>query len=117
MKFKLLENILNEDIEGMKKYYPNISDDDFMSYIKLDPTYKGGNNAGTYGKWILGLADKGKLTNVGHIRDLLNRFEENKKYLINKDIMSYKSLEDVDAMLNDENSYKEQSHRQKVRDN
>ena len=116
MRFKLVETYLIEDIESMKKYYPNIADDVFMDYIELDPTYKGGNNAGKYAKWILALANKGTLDNIGHIKDILTRFDSEKNNLINKDIMKYKSLDELEDMLNDESSYAEKSHRQQVRD-
>jgi len=117
MRFKIInEQYLTEDIESMKKYYPNIENNEFQSLIALDPTYQeGSNNAGKYGKWILGLANKGALKNKGHVRDLLQRFDDNVKQLKNKDIMKYKTLEDVDTMLNDDNSYVELSHRQEVR--
>ncbi|MBO7734743.1 MAG: hypothetical protein J6S67_19440 [Methanobrevibacter sp.] len=116
MKFTLVESIiLVEDIESMKKYYPNIPDEKFMDYIKLDPTYRGGNNAGTYARWILGLANKNQLDNVGHVRDLLTRFEDNKKNLVSKDIMKFKTMQELEDFLNDENSYKDLSHRQEVR--
>ena len=75
------ESILEEDIEGIKKHYPNIPDEKFQELIELDPTYKmGSNNAGTYGKWILGLANKnnGELDNIGHITDVIKRFDQNK---------------------------------------
>ena len=117
MKFRLIERALNEDIESMKKYFPNIPDEQFQSLIELDPTYKeGSKNAGNYGRWILTLANKGKLDNLGHVKDLLTRFNEESKYLKNKDIMKYKTMDEVEDMLNDEDSYKEQSHRQEVRD-
>lgn len=116
MRFKLVETYLIEDIESMKKYYPNIADDVFMDYIELDPTYKGGNNAGKYAKWILALANKGTLDNIGHVKDILTRFDSEKNNLINKDIMKYKSLDELEDMLNDESSYAEKSHRQQVRD-
>lgn len=116
MRFKLVETYLIEDIESMKKYYPNITDDVFMDYIELDPTYKGGNNAGKYAKWILALANKGTLDNIGHVKDILTRFDSEKNNLINKDIMKYKSLDELEDMLNDESSYAEKSHRQQVRD-
>ena len=117
MKFRLLEmDALTEDIESMKKFYPNIPDDKFMYYVSLDPTYKeGSKNAGTYGKWILGLANKGEIENIGHLTDVLRRFEEEKNHLVNKDIMKYKSVDDVEAMLNNDDSYKDLSHRQEVR--
>ena len=117
MRFKkLVETILTEDIESMKKYYPNISDDAFQSYVELDPTYKDGSTqAGKYAKWILGLANKGKLDNIGHVKDVLSRFDEEKNNLKEKDIMKYKSVDEVEAMLNDENSYKALSDRQRLR--
>ena len=117
MKFRLLERVLFEDIESMKKYFPNVPDEQFQSLIELDPTYTpGSKNAGTYGRWILTLANKGKLDNIGHVKDLLTRFNDNAKYLKNKDIMRYKTMDEVEDMLNDDDSYKEQSHRQEVRD-
>lgn len=88
-----------------------------MKLIKLDPTYKPNvDSVGTYGKWILNLFNKGNLKNLGHVTDVLNRFEDSKKQLINKDIGKYKSIEEVESMLNDENSYKETTHRQDVRE-
>lgn len=112
------ESILEEDIEGMKKYYPNIPDEKFQELIELDPTYKkGSNNAGTYGKWILGLANKnnGELDNIGHITDVIKRFDQNKKQLKNKDIMQFKSVEEVDNYLNNDDNYNELTDRQKLR--
>lgn len=112
------ESVLEEDIEGMKKYYKNIPDDKFQELIELDPTYKkGSNNAGTYGKWILGLANKnnGDIENVGHITDAIKRFDQNKKQLKNKDIMQFKSVEEVDDYLNNEDNYNELTDRQKLR--
>lgn len=114
----LNEDYLSEDIEGMKKYYPNIPDEEFQTLIELDPTYKrGSKNAGTYGKWILGMANKngGKLERINHISDILQRFEDNKKLLKNKDILKFKSVEDLENYLNDESNYNELSDRQKLR--
>ena len=54
--FNLYESIqLNEGIEEVKKYFPKIQDSDFTKLIALDPTYRGGNELGKYGKWILAL--------------------------------------------------------------
>ena len=109
---------LTEDIEGMKKYYIKIPEDKFQSLVELDPTYKpGSNNAGTYGKWILNLANKnnGDIPNIGHVTDVLKRFDTNKKQLKNKDIMSFKSIDEIDKYLNDENNYNELSARQRLR--
>ena len=107
---------LNEDIEGMKKFYPNIPDDKFQTYIELDPTYrKGSTQAGKYAKWILGLANKSKLDNIGHVSDLLSRFESVKRTLKNKDIMSYRSMDELEDALNDQSNYNELSDRQELR--
>lgn len=107
---------LTEDIEGMKKYYPNIPEEEFMGYIQLDPTYKkGSTQAGKYAKWILGLANKGKIDNIELLAKVLVDFEEAKPHLVNADIMKYKSAEEVADALDDENSYKELSRRQEVR--
>lgn len=114
----LNEDYIVEDIEGMKKYYPNIPNEQFQVLVELDPTYKkGSKNAGTYGKWILGLANKnrGTIEGAGHITDVLQRFEENKNNLKNKDIGSFKTIADLENYLDDENSYKELSDRQKLR--
>lgn len=109
---------ITEDIEAMKPHYPNIPDEKFQEIIELDPTYKkGSNNAGTYGKWLLNLANKngGDLPNLGHITDVLKRFDTSKKQLKNKDIMKFRSVQEVDDYLNDENNYNELSDRQKLR--
>lgn len=109
--------LLTEDIEAVIRNFPKISDEDFNRLIRLDPTFKEERDSvGTYGKWILTLFNKGKLTNEGHIYDILSRFEENKKNLKNKDINSFKTVEDLDAYLNDESNYKTKTHRQEVRD-
>lgn len=108
--------LLLEDINAVRKNYPKISDKDFDRIIRLDPTFKEGKDSvGTYGKWLLSLFNKGKLTNEGHAYDLLSRFEEDKKNLKNKDIGKFKSLEEVDEYLNDDDNYKTLSHRQEVR--
>ena len=116
--FVLNENYLIEDIENMKPHYPNITNEKFQGLIELDPTYRpGSKNAGTYGKWILGIANKnnGEMPNRGHVKDALTRFEENKKYLKNKDISKFKSVQEIDDYLNDELNYNELSGRQKLR--
>ena len=54
---------LKEDIEAVKKYYPNIPDETFQMLISLDPTYKEGIiSLGKYGKWILNLFKSGRMT-------------------------------------------------------
>ena len=109
---------LIESISDMKKYYPNISEDNFTKYLELDPTYKqGSDKAGQYAKWILGLANKnsGKLDGENHITDIITRFDKEKKHLKDKDIMRFKSIEDLENYLNADNNYNDLSHRQEVR--
>lgn len=122
--FRVLDEIweeerrLREDIQSMKPHYPNIPDERFQELVELDPTYKrGSNTAGTYGKWILGLANRnnGDIDNIGHVTDILNRFEEVKKQLKNKDIMRFRSIDELEDYLNDDNNYNELSDRQRLR--
>ncbi len=111
MKFSLVEGIAD-----VRKHYQSISDDDFNRIIRLDPTFnENRDKVGTYGKWLLNLFNKGNLTNEGHVTDLLSRFEEEKPHLKNKDIGAFKSLDEVDAYLNDDNNYNSLTHRQEVR--
>ena len=46
---------LTEGIAALKRQYPNISDNDYQQLIRMDPTYKGGNEIGKFGRWILDL--------------------------------------------------------------
>ena len=107
---------LFEDIDAVRKNYPKIKKDDFDRLIALDPTYNPNRDSvGTYGKWILNLFNKGKLDRENHVTDILNRFEDSKKQLKNKDINTFKSIEDLDDYLNDDSNYNELSNRQKLR--
>lgn len=54
-------------------------------------------------------------SHLGHLHDTLKRFEDNKKYLKNKDINKFKSIQEIDNYLNDDNNYNELSHSQIVR--
>lgn len=114
MRF-LVEQTLTEDIWALKKYYPKMDDKQFIKYLQLDPTYKGGDNAGNYAKWILSLANKGKLDRPNHVYDILNRFNTNKNRLKTKDIFQFKTIDDLENYLNDENNYNELSRRQELR--
>lgn len=111
MRFRLVE-----DIDAVRRNFPKISEKDFDRLIRLDPTFKEGRDSvGTYGKWILTLFNKGKLTDENHVKDVLTAFEEEKNNLINRDIGRFKSIEEVDAYLNDEDSYKVLTRRQELR--
>jgi hypothetical protein len=54
-------------------------------------------------------------SHLGHLHDALKRFEDNKKYLKNKDINKFKSVQEIDTYLNDDNNYNDLSHSQIVR--
>ena len=101
MKLRILEHSLNEDIEAVKKYYPNIPDDIFMKLVTLDPTYTGKNSLGKYGKWLLNLFNRGKLSqdDFEEVTPLLNQFTIYKNRIQNKDLNSYKSLDDLAELL------------------
>ena len=92
---------LNEDIDAVKKYYPNIDDDTFMQLIQLDPTYRGNQSLGKYGKWILNLYNKGNLStnDMNNITNVLNQFTTYRNRIQNKDLNSYKSLADLEDIL------------------
>lgn len=59
MKIILDETLFLETIASVMANYPNIPEDQFLSIISLDPTYKEGRDSvGKYGKWLLNLYNK-----------------------------------------------------------
>ena len=112
------ENFLYETIADVKKYYPNIDDDTFMELISLDPTYTGKDSVGKYSKWLLNLYNGGKISenDFEEIPNLLNQFTTYRNRVQNKDLNSYKTLDDLAEILTqvvDDDSMLTQ--RQKVR--
>lgn len=102
MKLRIAEsNYLFEDIDAVKKYYPNIDDSTFMDLIALDPTYRNNNSLGKYGKWILNLYNKGEISedDFSEIPALLNQFTTYRNRVQNKDLNSYKSISDLESVL------------------
>ena len=102
MKLYIKESYeLTEAIADIKKYYPKIPDDVFMQLISLDPTYKGNDSAGKYSKWLLNLYNKGNLTDeeFNEVTPLLNQFTIYRNRIQNKDLNSYKSLDDLSNVL------------------
>lgn len=101
MILRINESTLYEDIAAVKKYYPNIPDDTFMELIALDPTYTGKDSVGKYGKWILNLFNRGKISekDFEEIPELLNQFTTYKNRIQNKDLNSYKTLDDLAEIL------------------
>ncbi len=51
----LFNKILNEGIEDIKKYFPKLDEKSLRKLISLDPTYKGREQLGKYGQWIIRL--------------------------------------------------------------
>ena len=98
---RIVETILQETIADVKKYYPNIPDDIFMELIALDPTFTGKDSVGKYGKWLLNLFNRGKITenDFEEIPELLNQFTTYKNRIQNKDLNSYKTLDDLAETL------------------
>lgn len=108
--------LLLETIADVRKLYPQITDQDFNRLIRLDPTFNPNRDSvGTYGKWILTLFKKHKLNNEGHVTDLLRRFDEVKSQLKEKDINRFKSLEEVDNYLDNQDNYNALTARQQLR--
>ena len=101
MILRINESVLYEDIAAVKKYYPNIPDNTFMELIALDPTYTGKDSVGKYGKWILNLFNRGKISekDFEEIPELLNQFTTYKNRIQNKDLNAYKTLDDLAGML------------------
>ena len=93
--------LIYEDIAAVQKYYPNIPNDTFMELISLDPTYTGKDSVGKYGKWLLNLFNRGKISekDFDEIPDLLNQFTTYRNRISNKDLNSYKTLDDLAEIL------------------
>ena len=98
----LMEEYLLEDIAAVREHYPSIDDKTFDKLIRLDPTFKENvDRVGTYGKWLLDLYKKTNKIPDESIKELLTTFNKTKNHLpIDKrDINKYKSIEDLQNML------------------
>lgn len=108
--------VLDEDLAATKNYYPKISQEDFDTVVELDPTFdRSKDRLGSYGKWLLGLFSRDQLTDNDKVKELLKDFDANKNNLKNKDIMAFKTIDDLESYLNNEDNYKELSKKQQLR--
>ena len=99
----LNEEILNESIEDIyTRYYSDIDREKFDTLIALDPTFNADQDRlGTYGKWILAAYKKKNLREpeFRRVMEILNDFNERKRYLEKKDIFQYKTLQEIRTAL------------------
>jgi len=89
---------MNEGLSDMyNKYYSAIDNGLFWKLVNLDPTYRGGDIAGNYARWILKLWTTNNLKEEDFykVTEYLNDFEANKKKFPNKDIFQFKTLPDL----------------------
>ena len=118
MSLDRLKKLLYEGLEDIKnKYFKDMDDKVFSQLVKLDPTYKGGDKAGNYTRWILNLYNKGKLKEEDFykVTDYLQKFNNVKKRMKNKDIFQFKSLPDIAKTLDEFEDDEELSPRQELR--
>lgn len=98
---KLFEATNLSDI--YQKYYSNIPHDAFNEIVSSDPTWNSDkpNKMGKYGKWLLALysTKKLKLEDLYKAKEYLSYFIKYNNVIENKDINSYKSLNDLYAVV------------------
>lgn len=93
----ILEAATIQDI--YQKYYSNIPQDIFQQIISADPTYNSDkpNKMGKFGKWLLGiyLKDNLKIEDLYKATQYLQTFIRYSGKIEQKDIMKYKSLQEL----------------------
>lgn len=133
MKFRLIENTLNEDLQAVRNRYPNMSDAVFNQLVQVDPTYReGSNSAGKYTKWILDRWNRGDIfelndgeiafkgtegsvITIGGLKSYLETFNDLKSTLPNQDIGQFRRISDfmeaVDNLSEDNLSARQKERR------
>lgn len=76
MEFRLNESYLTEGISDLAKQFPRIPEEKLRKFIALDPTYKGGEQAGKYGSWIIRLFYN-NIKNADRMADYKAFYEKN----------------------------------------
>ena len=94
---------LTEDIDAVRKYYPNIDAETFDKLIALDPTFRGKQSLGKYGKWILNLYNRGQLSDedIADIPNVLQLFTTYKNRLDTTDLNRFKSVQELSDAIAD----------------
>lgn len=98
---KLFEATNLSDI--YQKYYSNIPQDEFNEIVSSDPTWNSDkpNKMGKYGKWLLSLymSKRLKLEDLYKAKTYLSYFVKYNNVIDNKDINTYKSLNDLYSVV------------------
>jgi len=100
---EVLKHILSEDLTSLKnQYYKDMDDAKFQELVALDPTYRGGQQAGNYARWILNMYLKGTLKEEDFykVTENLEKFDRLKRQLQNKDIFQFKYIRELEDTLN-----------------
>lgn len=92
---RIIERLLNEDIDAVRKQYSYVPAEDFDKIIRLDPTFdENRDSVGKYGKWLLGLYNKGNV-----IKQALHETNEELKQVTVESIID--TLKKYDQYKND----------------
>ena len=98
---KLFEATNLSDI--YQKYYSKIPQDEFNEIVSADPTWNSDkpNKMGKYGKWLLSLymSKRLKLEDLYKAKTYLSYFVKYNNVIDNKDINTYKSLNDLYSVV------------------
>lgn len=118
--FEEFSYLLVEDLDTMLKYAPNLQTwerEDILVFLRKDPTWNEAKEQGLYSKWIIDKLNRNLLSDshLDRLGDVLKAFHDNKAQLKNKDINQFKTIQELDDYLNNDDSYIDLSHRQQVR--
>jgi len=73
---RMIERLLAEDIDAVRKQYSYVPAEDFDKIIRLDPTFKEDRDSvGKYGKWLLGLYKKLNGKYPTDVKTILSKYD------------------------------------------